>query len=142
MQSAIEIDARDERKLMGQFQRLEHSTRHKLGRRAVNAGGTVMLRAARQEAPVGPTGNLRASMGNRTRNYKESSTAVAVIGARISGAKRGFHAHLVHDGHIAQDGSYVPGNPFMDRAARRSERDAYKRMGDKLADDIRKEAGK
>lgn len=143
LEAAVQINEDNVRDLMKRFQRLEDKTRTRINGRAVSAGGTVLTREIRKETPVGPTGNLVASIGKRTRKYPKSDIAVAVVGPRYTGKHKGFHAHLVHDGYIhKKSGAYVPGNPFINRAAKRAEPQAMARMINKLATDIEKEASR
>ena len=137
----FQLDEADLKTLMQQFQRLGERTARKVSKAAVSAGATVVLRHARQEVPV-HTGTLKASLGRRVKHYPASATAVAVIGARISGQKRGFHAHLVEDGHVNVDGSFTPGNPWLRRSVDAAEPQAVDRMHRKLIDGIEREAAR
>lgn len=141
MQADIEFNDAEVKQLMRDYHRLGEKVRTTVARRAVNAGATPILREARQEVPV-DEGELKRSLGKRTRAYKQNATAVAVVGARITGKSRGFHAHLVHDGHVAADGSFVPGNPFLKRAQMQAEQQAVNRMQSKLSQEIEKESSR
>ena len=139
LEAGIEISDRDMKKLMRQFQRLPDKVARQVSRKAVNAGATPVVRQARKEVPV-REGILKRSMGKRSRVYKNDRMAVAIIGARISGKHRGFHAHLVHDGFVAKDGSLVKGNPFLKRAVDASEAESNRRLREKLFAEIDKAA--
>ncbi len=128
----------NEEALLRDLERLDKNLRNKYRRRAVSAGARVLSKAYKQASPVGPTGNLKRSHGLKTKVYKES--AVAVVGPRITGKYRGYHGHLVHDGHIAVDGSFVPGNPYMKRANSTAEAQADSAMVKKLAKDLERGA--
>ena len=137
--SPLQLDDRDLNQLMKQFHRLGDGVKKKVGRSAVNAGALPVVQAARREVPV-DDGTLRRSIGKKAKAYPNISTAVAYIGARITGRSRGYHAHLVEQGHIASDGSFVPGNPWLKRAVASSSDAAFERMSRKLFEQIDKEA--
>jgi len=141
MIAGIEANKADFDDLIKRYQRLDEAVRGKAARVAVNAGATPILRQARVETPV-DSGNLKRSLAKRTRIYRKDQTAVAVVGARIKGKYLGYHAHLVHDGHVASDGSFVPGNPFLRRARESAEQAAIDAMHDKLQQRIDQEAAK
>lgn len=129
----------DSRRLMKLLDTLPTKVSRKVSRNAVNAGATPILQAARSEAPV-VTGNLKQSLGKKTKVYGE--TAVALVGPRISGRFKGYHGHLIHNGHIAADGSFVPGNPFLRRAHDNAAAPAQSAMISKLSAGIESEAKK
>lgn len=139
MKIDLAIDEADLKRAMEQFQRLPDKVNRKVGRAAVSAGVTVVLRQARSEVPI-DEGTLRASLGRKVKNYPSSQLTVGIAGSRISGNKRGYHAHLVEHGHVAADGSFVPGNPWLARAVAAAEGQAIERMQRKLFAGIDKEA--
>lgn len=155
VEALMQINDAELKRLMRQFQRLENRVAQKVSRQAVSAGATPIARRMRQGAPVGPTGNLRRAIGRRTKTYRDNATSVAVIGAKIGGStdpskrnydakgtKLGYHANLIEDGHVAVDGSFVPGNPFMRRAVDAAEPESIARMRNKLFEGIDKEAAR
>ncbi|MEM8783070.1 MAG: HK97 gp10 family phage protein [Planctomycetota bacterium] len=135
----FEIDRASERDLRRRFGRLPTKVAGRVSRRAVSAGLTPVLREARREVPV-DTGVLLGSLGRKTKAYGDLSIGLA--GPRIRGKHRGYHGHLVHDGYVAADGTFVPGNPFLERANQAAESQAQAAMTKKLADGIEKEASR
>jgi hypothetical protein len=130
----------DEKKLMALFGSLPDKVANKVARRAVNAGVTVVSRAIRNETPV-QEGTLKKSIGNKVKQYgRHRDRTVAIIGPRISGGHRGFHGHLVHNGHVAVDGSFVAGNPFVRRTMDAVGELAQARLREQLAGGIEREA--
>ena len=115
--------------------------RRRVLRKAVQFGATPIVRAVRQETPVGQTGNLKRSIGKKTHKINRDHE-LALVGPRIFGKHQGFHGHLVHDGHIAADGSLVPGDPFLVRGTLRARREALSRMISKLQEQIEEVAGR
>lgn len=120
---------------------LKNPTTLKRVRRVYLEGARMMVRPMRAAAPVGPTGNLRRSIGARTPRLKVGEMAVASVGPR-GGRYKGGHRWLVVAGtqqHSlkpvrkgpwvvipgAPDGHVYPGekvihpgsraNPFVDR---------------------------
>lgn len=95
---------------------------------AVARAAQPVVRAAKGGVTV-DTGSLKRALGAVVRKYKNGADAVAVVGARRGyyaagkalkkGADRrgaampAKYAHLVEYGHVAPDGSFVPGKPFL-----------------------------
>lgn len=130
----------DDRRLMTIFRTLPDKVARKVGRAAVNAGATPVLKAAKGEVPVGLTGNLRKSLGKKTKYYRRSGSSVAMVGPRIGGGHLGYHGHLIEDGHVNRDGSFTPGNPWLKRATSQTEQAARAAIKSKLAQGIVQEA--
>jgi hypothetical protein len=107
----------------------------------VTAGGKVVLLAAQIEVPVDESG-LEESLGRKTKLYKSTGTGVSIVGARVGDSWKGQHHHLVHDGHIAADGSFVVGNPYLKRAQDRSRQRAEAAVAAKVDEELRKEASR
>jgi len=107
------------------LQALPASIANRVGRRAVAAGADVVQAYIEANTPVGPTGNLLASQDKALKSYRQSDTHVAVVGSVVGKAP---HHHLVHDGHIAADGSFVPGNPYLQRATEKADGPAQAAM--------------
>lgn len=140
----MSIDAKltlDVGELIRSLERLDFAVQDRISRRAVSRGGDLLLAAIEREAPV-YRGVLKESLGQKVKLYKQSNTTVSIIGPRIGGGFRGYHGHLVHDGHIAVDGSFVPGNPFQRRAVEASRDAALEAVKQSVAADIEKEASK
>lgn len=141
----IEIDAKE---LMKQFDKLPDRVARRVSRKAVNYGSTPVIRAIRERVQK-RTGLTKKSIGRKTVYYKNRQTAVAVIGSRqnIRGENPDGspHApfnifHLLDRGHIAPDGSFVPGSMAVEEGSRAAESQALDRMHQKLAQEIEREA--
>ena len=141
MKPTLQFDEQELRALIRKLDDMPDRISRRVRKKALNFAATPITRAIRQETPRGPTGNLRKSVGKNVKTYGEDF-GLAIIGPRISGGYRGFHGHLVHDGHVARDGSFVPGNPFLKRGAQRGRSEALARLQAKLAEGIEKEAKK
>lgn len=130
----------DDRELMRMLDKLPDRVENRVVRRAVAAGGTPILRAQRSLVPV-KSGKLKASLAKKTKIYDQSGTAVAMIGPRIKkGTYHGYHGHLIEKGHINVDGSFTPGEHFMEIAQETAEAEAIGRKRKKLVEGIMKEA--
>lgn len=130
----------DGRRLVSQLRRLPDRVANRAARKAVNAGIAVIVTAVKPAAPVGETGNLKKSVGKKTKQYNRADRTVGLVGPRIDSGRLGFHGHLVEDGHINSDGSFTPGHPWLRPAATRAMPAAEKRMVEKLGQEIEKEA--
>lgn len=73
---------------------LKNPTTLKRVRRVYLEGARMMVRPMRAAAPVGPTGNLRRSIGARTPRMKPGEMAVSSVGPR-GGRYKGSHRWLV-----------------------------------------------
>lgn len=128
----------DARALVRDLEKLGPKLETRIAKRAVGFAATPIARAMRQAAPIGETGNLRKSIGKKSKAY-QSGTSVALVGPRISDSHLGFHGHLVERGHVNRDGSYTPAHPFMEPAAEQAKPEARARLLSKLQEEIRKE---
>lgn len=137
METGIEFD---ERELMRDLDRLSDAVETRVSRKAVMAGSSPILREMKSEVPE-DEGTLRKSLGRKSKVYGRE-TAVAMTGPRVRGKHQGYHGHLIERGHIAADGSFVPGDPFMERAQKQSEAAARRAMLDKLDTEVQREAAK
>ncbi|MEM1027518.1 MAG: HK97 gp10 family phage protein [Planctomycetota bacterium] len=123
------------------FKTLATDAADRIVRKGVNAGGDEVLLAAQIEVPV-DEGDLEESLGKKTKVYKDTGTGVSVIGSRRGGDFKGYHHHLVHNGHIAADGSFVPGNPYLKRARDRADSRAKAAMASTVNAELQKEAAR
>ena len=80
----------------------------KVMKMAMRAGAKPIIKVTKEKAPVGPTGNLSKNIWGRLKVYKQSETAVIVIGGKWPKAA---HAHLVEFGHGGPHPA--PPHPFM-----------------------------
>lgn len=135
------------RRLMATFREFPRRVQKTAVRRAVNFGATPIVRAARKLAPK-ESGLTKKAMNKRVVTYQD--TVIAVIGVRKDDAGE-YHGrrrvpnnyqHLIHDGHVARDGSFVPGTKYLKRAWEQGLPEAQLRMRQRLAEEIRKQAAK
>jgi HK97 gp10 family phage protein len=137
------------RELERTFKTLGDRVQRKVLRKAVNAAGTPVVKAARSKAPS-ESNTLKKSMGKKIKTYKATGTVAAIIGPRtdVQGEHNGqvripkFYAHLVEGGHIDANGNHVPGQPFLRPAFDETQGQALGVMKEKLADGVAKEAKK
>ena len=112
----------------------------RVGRKAVDAGGELVEAAVRSEVPLGDTAKLYRSITRVTRVYRDTDTAVCVVGSdRDAGA---YYHHIVHDGRIAADGSFVAGDPYVTRGATKAGSAAQAAMLRELERGVAREARK
>lgn len=89
-----------DKELEATLSRLADKAADRVARSALGAGLTVLVKAMRKAAPVGPTGNLRRSIGRRLESRKRSGRLIAKAGVNVGkGAVRkgrtAPHSHLV-----------------------------------------------
>ena len=133
------------------FKTLGGRVQRKVAKQAVNAAATPIAKAAQEKAPE-ETGALKLALqgGKKVKGYSGSGVTVAVIGPRTNvqtesegEIRKPFkYAHLAEGGHIAEDGTHVPGQPFMRPAFDENEAKALGVMKDKFAVGVVKEAKK
>lgn len=133
------------------FRTLGDRVQRKVSRSAVTAASTPIVKAATQNAAE-DTGTLKLAMkgGRKVKTYSKTGTTIAVIGPRrqVKSEHKGKvkrpanYAHLVEGGHIAEDGSHVPAQPFLRPAYDQNEDRAQGIMADKFAAGVVKEARK
>jgi hypothetical protein len=71
-------------------------------RKAMRGVAAVGVRSVRASTPVGPTGNLKRSIGYKeVRATKKAPVKVGLIGARMGRGFKGYHANLIAGGHKA-----------------------------------------
>lgn len=109
--------------MIGRLHALDARLRESIGVEAVSAAAQPMEAAIIDAAPVGPTGNLAASIRTRIGSKDGGKLTVAVIGPSFG---RAPHRHLVIRGtkeRFQKSGKSVgrmPANPFVDRAFARA----------------------
>ncbi|MEM6560039.1 MAG: HK97-gp10 family putative phage morphogenesis protein [Planctomycetota bacterium] len=138
-----------DRALQKALRKLGDKAARKVSRSAVSAAATPVAKAARRNAPK-ESGLLRKSIGRRVRTYTERGTVIALVGPRrnFSGEHEGErrvpanYAHLVENGHLAPDGSFVPPKPFLRPALDASKGEAMNKLRQKTAEGIEREAKK
>ncbi len=128
----IEIKPGDLEALERKLRSLEVRSQRKVLRKGTRAASTPIQKAIRNAAPVGPTGNLKRSIGRKFKFYRGSLTDIAVIGPQIKRKEGalGYHGHLVEFGTkertiknlwgrpgVKGSAGRMPPNPFAKRAA-------------------------
>lgn len=137
------------KELERKFRTLAERVQRKVLRGAVSAGATPVMKATKGKVKI-ETGTLQLSIGKKVKAYSKTGSVVGVIGPRFQvtsmykGRKRrpAFYAHLAEKGHIAANGTFVPGNHAVENAAAESESQAMGTISDKLAKGVMKEAAK
>jgi len=90
----VDIKLIGDEELMRVLYNLEYKTQHKVLKKIVrDAGQKTMVRELKQRTPVGPTGNLKRSMGIVQGRSKRS--AVAFAGPRMSSTYKGYIANIL-----------------------------------------------
>ena len=72
--------------------------------RVARRGAAIVRKVARDNTPVGPTGNLKRSIGIGTKKARGRDTGGVWVGARVKGNNKGFHSLLVAHGHKKRGG--------------------------------------
>lgn len=140
-----------DKELQRMFRTLGDRVQRKVARQAVNAASNPISKAAQAGAPE-DSGALKLALkgGKRLKTYKESGTVVGIIGPRtnvateVDGRPRrpANYAHLAEDGHIAANGEFVSGHPYLRPAYDANESAALGIMSDKFGTGIVREAKK
>jgi len=133
------------------FKTLGDRVQRKVARQAVSAAATPIVNADQENAPE-ESGALKLALkgGKKIKTYKDSGTVVAIIGARadvqteVDGKLRkpSKYSHLAENGHIAADGTFVPGQPFLRPAFDENQDKSLGIMKDKFAVGVVREAKK
>jgi HK97 gp10 family phage protein len=96
---------------------ISRASKGKIGLKAIITALTPIVDRAQELAPT-DTGNLRDSIGFRTKAYRRGGHIFAVIGPRKGfrgpdGRLASKYAHLVEYGHTKKGGGMVAAQPFM-----------------------------
>lgn len=109
--------------LANKLYQLDNDVRRTIAAKALDTAAAVLVGPMRAAAPVGKTGNLRASIAKATRTY--NTTAFGIVGPQYP---QGAHGHLVERGskdrYTKGKGKYkvpayrgrMPANPFIARS--------------------------
>lgn len=128
-------------KLLKQLEALGSQSKQKsVLRKAARAGIAPVVKAEKSNCPV-DKGNLKRAMARKItgKGFKVSALAGADINfAGDGGEKPGKYDHLVIRGHAAPDGTMVPPNDFITRAAVQSRSQSEAKYAEKLASEIEK----
>lgn len=159
-----------DKELEATLRKLSDKAADRVARNTLGAGLTVINKAQRQAAPVGPTGNLKANIGKRNERNKrsgvfEAKTGVGV-GKKSTKIRKGIvnapHGHLVALGSqsrtrkaIGGKFSYLknptqqqlstgtmPSNPFIKQAYESARGTAESRMKKAAEKSLAREAAK
>lgn len=109
-------------------------------RKSARAGIAPIVKAEKRNCPV-DKGNLKKAMDRKItgRGFRISALAGADINYVGEGGERpGKYDHLVIRGHVAPDGSVVPPNDFITRAADQSKAQAEAKYAEKMKEEIEK----
>ncbi len=118
MADMITVDLIGARELQRAFKTLEKKVQRSVGRKGITAGSTPLMKRIRALAPVGPTGNLKKSIGRKYKRF--GGVDVVIVGPRIkTGEASGQHAYIVEYGtkeRFTESGAsrgVMPARPFM-----------------------------
>jgi HK97 gp10 family phage protein len=124
---SVSIIATGIRELDAKLKALPEKVQKKIARSALSQGMTIIAKAGKKAAPLGPTGNLRLSIGKRFKRNRQAGVTEAKVG--ISVGKRasktnraGAHGHLVALGtrprfhKSGKSTGVMPANEFFRRA--------------------------
>lgn len=104
MFTSVELDKADVKRIEAELKQFNPDRMTKVLRTSTRAGASRLAARMRKLAPVGPTGNLRASIGTARVRRRGGTAAVAAplqkAGRRmadgtVKGARKGYHRHLV-----------------------------------------------
>jgi len=120
------------------FKKLEQLPRRvesNVVRRAVRAGGAILVKEARSLVPV-DSGTLKKSIGQKPQRARKSHFFIQV-GARAGKKQKNdaWYAHLIEFGT-----KYQPARPFLRPAFDKKEKEIVKKIGEKLNEGIHREA--
>lgn len=89
-----------------------------------------LVDAAKSNAPVGQTGNLRRSIGIERVGVSAGGVGVVQVGPRRRGGFKGFHGHLIEYGKTnrGERGDKTRPNPFMHDAFGMTKREVEKNI--------------
>ena len=109
-------------------------------RKCARAGIAPVVKAEKANCPV-DQGNLKRALDRKItgRQFRISAIAGAdinVVGE--NGERPGHYDHLVIRGHVAPDGTVIPPNDFIGRAADQSLGAAEQKYADKAASEVEK----
>jgi hypothetical protein len=106
MAFALKIDLRGDREVKAALDGVKEGVKNRVVKAAAAKQARKAARSAKQLAPRGPSGRLKASEGTKFKSYRDRAVWVYVVGARFGFAKvvNGrkydpvYYAHLVEGG--------------------------------------------
>lgn len=128
------FDIKGAEELEKALQQLPYKFRKSIAKKAIRAGANVLLQKAREYVPVGPTGNLKKSLGLVARSRAQGDAVISVA-TRITKGFKGYHAHLLEFGTVK-----MPAQPFLRPALDSSSPAVIKRVGEVILENIQKGA--
>ena len=123
--------------LDGVLKKLPERVARNVVRRAVTKGAKVIEEEMRARAPVGATGNLKASIGQVGVKSRDKSKLTRTVGALKGAGRKGFHAHLLEFGTVK-----MAARPFIRPAFDQTKGEALKVIGMELGKGVEKAARK
>lgn len=142
----VELNDEGWRKIEDYVGNLQNKMNDENLRKVLRKIGTVTKKKVQQYAPEHSTAPSYADFSEGEYKHikddikfvvKKSSTGELYVSVR-GGKTTGYKWLWVNDGHIAQDGSYVPGTHFVDKAEATAE-DDINRTIDAFMEDILKD---
>lgn len=80
---SVSIIITGDKELDAKLAALPEKTQKKYARSALSQGMTIVAKAAKRAAPVGPTGNLRRAIGKRFKRIKQEGITQAKVGINV-----------------------------------------------------------
>lgn len=114
-------------------------------RKATNAVNAVVRKELRKEMPQ-DTGDSKKAVASKTSTSKDKQRISGIVGEDrrkvIDGEKPARRFHLIENGYIARDGSFVPGQFPLLRAWNNTKSQREAAYGSKLMQEVEKETAK
>ncbi len=104
-------------------------------RKALRAGGKIILSAAREEAPV-RTGLLQSQIKLRVHKNKKGYMSIRVGTGSKGNPGPAFYSSFVELGYKHRGGKQIPANPFLKRASDKSKDQAGQATTESLQQQI------
>jgi HK97 gp10 family phage protein len=137
-------------KLVKRLEKLDKAMGRRILRKVLRAGGTILLRAARNAVPV-DTGTLKKSLGLRIYAKRSTGVVYAIVGPRTKflrtfGKRRllaSKYSHLTEFGRKkGKRGGVIRGRRWLERAAKTASGAALAAMIQKAEVEIEREASR
>jgi len=119
------------------LKRLPERVARNVLRRATTKAAKVIEEEIRQRTPVGPTGNLKASITQKGVRQPNKQNLTRRVGAFKGGKFKGHHAHLIEFGTVK-----MSPRPFIRPAFDTKKAEALKVMGEELGKGVEKAAAR
>ena len=126
-----------DKKLIRKLNQLEKKVVKRIDKKVLRAGAAVYKRVIKKLVPV-DEGHAKKSI-----DYKLTGKSGAVIGARADYRADddvpANYIHLIEYGHVAPDGTVVPGSHPIERGAAAAHAEAGQKMIDKTKSELNKQ---